>query len=126
VPFRWSLDDSPRAIGKARRAIRRTLEARCVPASTVEVIELLASEVVTNAIVHARSAPSVEMVVSDQVVRVAVEDQSDEPPQLRDVSPTALTGRGMKLVDGLSSLWGTERVRGGGKQVWFEVPFAWT
>ena len=125
VPYRWSLDYTPRAIGVARREVRETLEARRVPSATVEVIELLTSEVVTNAIVHAHSAPCVEMFVSDQAVRISVEDHSAEPPRLRHVTPTALTGRGMSLVDRLSALWGTRFVAGGGKKVWFEVPFAY-
>jgi hypothetical protein len=66
------------------------------------------------------------MVVDDRVVRVSVEDASNDLPQLREVAPTSLSGRGMKLVDSLSSIWGADFMAGGGKQVWFEVPFRWS
>ncbi len=123
IPYRWRFEPTPRSIAVARRRVREILEARSIPAPTIEMVELLTSEVVTNAIVHGESAPEVELVVSDQQVRVAVEDDSPEEPKVTSVEPTALTGRGLDLVDRFSATWGTTRV-GPGKQVWFEVPFA--
>jgi anti-sigma regulatory factor (Ser/Thr protein kinase) len=125
VPYRWSLDDTTHAIGAARRDVRHALEARHVPKTTVDVVELLTSEVITNAVVHARSPRSVELFVSDRQVRVAVEDGTTDPPEVHHVEPTALTGRGMTLVEELSAIWGSDPTPGGGKWVWFEVPFSY-
>jgi anti-sigma regulatory factor (Ser/Thr protein kinase) len=110
-------------VGAARHHVRETLEARHIPEQTVDTVELLTSEIVTNAIVHGHSAPTVALVVSDQDVRVAVADDSSHYPELRRAGPETAGGRGIHLVDRLSSVWGSEPIAGGGKQVWFEVPF---
>jgi anti-sigma regulatory factor (Ser/Thr protein kinase) len=107
----------------ARRKVRRTLEARRVPADTIDIIELLTSEVVTNAIVHTGSSPQIELVVSDRQIRVSVEDDSDAMPHLHPGGAAAVTGRGLAMVDELAAVWGSSPVPGG-KIVWFEVPFA--
>ena len=91
----------------------------------MDVVELLTSEVVTNAILHARSAPSLELFVSDQQVRVAVEDNSADQPHLAPLDATAPKGRGLRLVDEFAAFWGTNPLPGGRKRVWFEVPFAY-
>jgi anti-sigma regulatory factor (Ser/Thr protein kinase) len=88
---------------------------------TIEVVELLTSEVVTNAIVHADSAPDIELAVSDHQVRVTVEDQSVESPRLQPVDQSGLRGRGLRLVERLAALCGTDRLPDGRKKVWFEV-----
>jgi hypothetical protein len=54
-------------------------------------------------------------------VRVSVSDESDEPLQPRDAEPQSESGRGLALVEAMSSNWGVLR-RQGGKTVWFEVP----
>lgn len=125
IPYRWSLENTPTAITTARREVRHALEARHVPQDTIEVVELLTSEVVTNAVTHGRSAPCVELRVSDQQIRVTVEDDSRDRPEIRHVEPGALAGRGLTLVDRLAAFWGANPVPGGGKQVWFEVPFSY-
>jgi anti-sigma regulatory factor (Ser/Thr protein kinase) len=76
---------------------------------------------VTNAIVHADSAPDIELAVSDGEVRVTVADDSGESPQLQPVDQTRLRGRGLCLVEQLAALWGTDRLPDGRKKVWFEV-----
>ena len=82
---------------------------------------LLASEVVTNAIVHARSNAFVRVQLSDGVLRVEVHDATRQLPTPRAYDPHAESGRGLMLVDAYSSVWGTSAA-GDGKVVWFEVP----
>lgn len=123
IPYHWSFDKDSVAPRVARRCVRSTLEVRHIPAPTVEVVELLTSELVTNALLHGGTAPDLELVVSDQTVRVGVNDHSDDPPVLCHAQPSDTTGRGIALVDQLAAVWGTEPLEGGGKQVWFEVPF---
>jgi hypothetical protein len=79
---------------------------------------LLTSEVVTNAILHTASAPSLALARDGAGVRVTVVDGSPVPPRRRWSTATATTGRGMQLLQELSSGWGWDRV-GGGKAVWF-------
>jgi anti-sigma regulatory factor (Ser/Thr protein kinase) len=88
-----------------------------------ETVELLTSEVVTNAIVHAGASPSLVVRLSRGRVRVEVHDQHADVPVRRDPGPLAVSGRGMAIVDQLAREWGVEHVPDG-KRVWFEVPFS--
>lgn len=87
-----------------------------------ETVELLTSEVVTNAIVHANAAPSLVVRLGRGRVRVEVHDQHGDVPVHRRPDPLASSGRGMEIVDQLAREWGVEHVPNG-KRVWFEVPF---
>lgn len=86
--------------------------------STCADVELLTSELVTNAIRHGRTEMLVTVDVDDERVRVEVADRNPARPQLR--VPDETGGRGLRLVDELSDRWG---VHGGrpGKTVWFEI-----
>ncbi len=101
--------------------MRRTLESHRVPDEKIEVVELLTSELVTNAIVHACSAPDIEVAASETRVQVAVTDGTPDAPRVQPEDGTALQGRGLRLVDRLAALWGTEHLPGGRKRIWFEV-----
>lgn len=95
-----------------------------------DVVELLTSELVTNAVLHAAGQ---EILVSVTVanaaddhrpgqrcVRVEVSDgEGDAPPVVRH-RPDGEGGRGLALVQQLSTAWGTRR-DGDGKVVWFEM-----
>lgn len=82
---------------------------------------LLASELATNAVMHANSAFTLSADVGADRLRVEVEDGSSRMPTLRRIPLQAIGGRGLHLVDVLSSRWGAEPL-GGGKRVWFELP----
>lgn len=81
---------------------------------------LLVSELVTNALLHARSEIDLVLRVLEKAVRCEVYDGSRATPTLRPVDSAAVTGRGLALVAHLASDWGTERTPDG-KVVWFEV-----
>jgi len=50
-----------------------------------------------------------------------VTDSDDAPPQLRRPGPDATSGRGLGIVDGIATAWGSDPRRTG-KAVWFELP----
>ena len=85
-----------------------------------DVVELLASEVVTNAVLHAGTELHVRVFSANGGVRIEVSDGAGGAPTRRNYSPEAATGRGMGLVEALASDWGTT-ARGAGKTVWFTV-----
>ncbi|WP_298461990.1 ATP-binding protein [uncultured Cellulomonas sp.] len=91
--------------------------------SAGELLELLTGELLANAVIHGPAAGSIVVTVSRDGgrVRVAVRDQSPDLPRLTEASPTALGGRGVALVDALSSGWGVEEHAGSGKTVWFTL-----
>jgi anti-sigma regulatory factor (Ser/Thr protein kinase) len=118
---RVELRPVPESVGEARRLVRAALEAGGA-AVDADVAVLLTSEVVTNALLHARSPMILSIYVERNAIRVAVHDGSPASPQLRDYSPTAATGRGLQLVEALASEWGLESGDNGtGKWVWFEL-----
>lgn len=108
-------------MGAARRFVRDVLMSRQIADSVVSTVELLTSELVTNAIVHGRSGPQLVVDVQDEVIRVVVGDLSPDLPIRRRARLDDPSGRGVVIVDELASAWGVTRERGGGKQVWFEV-----
>lgn len=115
------LNRHPTSVGAARRFVRDVLMSRQVADGVVNTVELLTSEVVTNAIVHGRSGPQLVVAMEDDVIRVSVGDISPDLPVRRLSHLDDVSGRGVVIVEELASAWGVQRQRGGGKQVWFEV-----
>ena len=112
----------PRPRAPARRATRvaRELAGWGDPDSRHAVV-LLISELVTNAVVHARSTVTVDLAVSDDgPVRVKVHDESPVRPTPRRHQADRPGGRGMHLLESLATRWGVEESRTG-KSIWFEV-----
>jgi DNA-binding NarL/FixJ family response regulator len=114
------LPAEPRSAGTAREAVTRALITD-VADNTLDTLVLLTSELVTNVVAHAGTACHLGVELFSDVVRVSVSDESDEPLQPRNAEPQSESGRGLALVETLSSNWGVVR-RSGGKTVWFEVP----
>lgn len=85
-----------------------------------DLATLLTSEIVTNAVRHARSVPKLTVGVADGLLEVGVTDAvGDQPPVMSDsVDPTAESGRGLAIVEDLSEGWGTN-ILPEGKEVWF-------
>lgn len=83
-------------------------------------LKTLASEIVTNAILHARTPFSVEVTGDAAHFRVAVRDGSTELPVKRGYSPHHPTGRGLHIVEALADRWGVD-AEDDGKTVWFEM-----
>lgn len=114
------LDADPRSAGQARRLVDETLR-RWSCGELLDVVNLLVSEVVTNAVVHGRSQVVVTVQLRPAAVRIDVLDNGTGLPVPRVARADATSGRGMALVEALASSWGID-ARDGGKSVWFEVP----
>ena len=84
-------------------------------------IPLLVSELATNAVLHARSDFSVTVVAREDRIRVEVFDRNTRLPSPASVPAEAYSGRGLMILQGLSSAWGVDAHAGEGKTVWFEV-----
>jgi DNA-binding NarL/FixJ family response regulator len=92
-------------------------------ARTELAIDLLVSEIVANAVLHARTDAAAELAVQllPNRVRVAVTDRDPAQPKRRADDPLTSTGRGIALIERLSLAWGIDRLPGG-KRIWFETP----
>lgn len=108
----------PDAVPRARRFVRYALETD--HPDVVADAELVASELVTNALLHGRP-PVVVRVRVDGPVRLEIEDAGHSAPILVQRIPDAMTGRGLAMVAALSSRWGVDASTSGGKVVWAEL-----
>ena len=85
---------------------------------------LVASELVTNAVVHARTAMTFQMTLRPRYLYLAVIDGSPAGPEPRgERRPDAIGGRGLHLVDMVTDRWAYHRNRDG-KVVWARFGFA--
>ena len=121
IEIRTMLTPHPTSVGAARRFVRDVLMSRQVPDPVVDTVELLTSEVVTNAIIHGRSGPLLAVDVTECAIRVAVGDMSPQLPVRGLGRVDDVSGRGVMIVEELATAWGVERERNGSKRVWFEV-----
>ncbi|HEX8004233.1 MAG TPA: ATP-binding protein [Mycobacteriales bacterium] len=86
----------------------------------VDATRLLVSELVTNAVLHARTDVELAVRLVARGVRVEVSDGSPAAPVVRHYEDEAMTGRGLALVEQLAGDWGVDD-RPAGKTVWFEM-----
>ena len=120
MPLDESLPNDLQAPGEARQAITRVLARSGVP-QLIDDAQLLATELVTNAVRHATGPITVRAYLTDGFLHIEVCDSSTEtPPKRREARPDDEGGRGMELVEKLSSRWGY-RVSGHSKVVWLDL-----
>ena len=106
------------SVPKARRFVADQLTD--LPQDTVDVARLLVSELVTNAVLHARTELELRVDITDTAVSIQVADANPVLPVVRNHGTDAGTGRGLRVLDRMASRWGTFSVDGG-KIVWFEI-----
>lgn len=109
-----------RSSAAARRFVEETLR-RWECADVLDAVTLLVSELVTNSVIHAGSGAEVAVLLKPDALRIEVSDSGDGVPGTRRAGEEATSGRGLAMVETLSSSWGVEQ-REGGKTVWFELP----
>ncbi|MGW1544609.1 SpoIIE family protein phosphatase [Streptomyces sp. NPDC002309] len=114
----WYLDPEETAPGKARRLARSAL-SRWGMEELTDSVELLISEVVTNAVRYASRPVTLRLLRTD-VLRCEVGDDVPQLPRLRQARATDEGGRGLYLVNRLARRWGATRLSTG-KVVWFEL-----
>jgi PAS domain S-box-containing protein len=115
------LEHATTSVAMARAFVRELLGAWGLDHLTDTAV-LLTSELVTNAVVHARSSVHVWVVLtSERQVRIDVVDSNPAPVAPRTAEPGAESGRGLHLVEELADGWGSEPTAAG-KRVWFLLP----
>lgn len=116
----WVLNSTPAVVSRARELVRGQL-AEWDLERLVDTTELLVSELVTNALRHARGPIELRLMRADGLV-CEVADALEAAPQMRRARSTDEGGRGLHLVNQLAGRWGT-RSTASGKIVWFELPY---
>lgn len=124
-----SLEATFRPEGDAARLARIAVEEALAGAGVAKVVVhdalLVLSELVSNAMRHARTEFIVAVTVEGGTLRIEVFDCDTGPPVLRGLSSESTCGRGLQVVDGLARRWGwhPRRSKDGapGKVVWAEL-----
>ena len=110
-------DREANAVRAARRFVSGVVGAE---AEVHDVALLVASELCANAVIHARTPFVVAVSTGIGRARISVGDLSPAEPVPAPASVSSLTGRGLLLIDALSSAWGCEPWSTG-KVVWAEL-----
>ena len=120
MPLDQTLPNDLRAPREARLAITQFLTRAGLP-QLIDDAQLLASELVTNAVQHACGPIKVRASLSEGFVRIEVSDcATANAPAPRHAAPTDEGGRGMELVEKLSVRWGWQ-TSPEAKVVWIEL-----
>ena len=119
----WTLPAELTSASKARSLIRRPLR-RWGLTDLVPTAELLASELVTNAVRYAQGKIGLRLVLEGGLV-CEVLDDSAALPRLRHPDDSDERGRGLQVVSQLAQRWGARRA-GAGKVVWCELPIPYS
>jgi anti-sigma regulatory factor (Ser/Thr protein kinase) len=131
IPWEYTLHipNDPRAVTISRRTLRLILTMHGL-IRLVDTAELLAAELVSNAVRHTKGPAALRMRWSAGVLRIGAWDADPEPPEPPAESQLigeAEQGRGLALVRSCADLWGWQPLaRNGnrGKYVWFELAAA--
>lgn len=116
-----SVAADPRAVAAARHFVLGTLAAWGIDGDTVEIATLCLSELVTNAMIHTDAGCELRVVLDRGVLTTTVRDGGSSVVvdfSSLTVDPLAAHGRGLQLVDALSTRWGSE-LDAVGMTVWF-------
>lgn len=107
------------SVGSARRFV--SLAIADLPGDIQDSVNLMVSELATNALVHASSGFTVAIDRSDAAVTVSVTDRGDGTPAMQSPSSSEPHGRGLRIVEALSDDWGITSSTDTGKTVWFRI-----
>ena len=110
------LEPVPRVVAEARSFIRD--RAPALPESLAEALVLLTSELVTNAVIHARTPIELGITVTDNSLIVTVHDEDLNHPPARAGREG---GWGLGLVRELADEAAMEEHVGDGKTAWFRI-----
>ena len=118
-PLEMVAETVPASVARIRRFAVDACRTNAVEVDA-DTVALLVSEVATNALVHGVGEVRVRVLPASPGVRIEVVDGSAEMPQRRRATAVDEGGRGIALVEELSSAWGSEATPTG-KTVWFEL-----
>jgi anti-sigma regulatory factor (Ser/Thr protein kinase) len=108
---------------RAARAFVRDTLAKWGCRERIDDVELLVSELFTNAVLHGAGRVDLRMELVDSRLKVEVVDEGRGPPVSLHAHPgvDATGGRGLLIVDTLAARWGDGHDRDGRTHMWVEV-----
>jgi anti-sigma regulatory factor (Ser/Thr protein kinase) len=123
-----AVNHDPANAAVVRHSISDDLSSRAVPQDRIADVVLVASELVSNAVVHTEANRVEEELdvawdIEPDSVLIRVLDPSPDLPRRRSPNAHDTRGRGLSIVAALALDWGVRRTASG-KQVWARVPIA--
>ncbi|WP_329137619.1 ATP-binding protein [Streptomyces sp. NBC_00670] len=119
--------NDPRAVTVSRRTLRLILTMHGL-IRLVDVAELLAAELISNAVRHTKGPAALRLRWSAGVLRIGAWDADPAPPEppvpLERMAEPAEDGRGLALVMACADVWGWQPLStegNCGKVVWCEL-----
>ena len=116
---RIDLAPEPQSVAVARRFVADILTEWSLD-ELADQVRLAVSEILTNAVRHARGPIGLRLHRTAREITVEITDDSTHVPQRRAPDPQDENGRGLMLVEALTDAWGT-RPTDTGKTVWFTL-----
>jgi anti-sigma regulatory factor (Ser/Thr protein kinase) len=112
------------AVATARRFVEAHLEHWHGSPELVSTASLVVSELVTNAVLYGYGAASLRLVHDSRGLVVEVADRSASLPAPRVAHDESEIGRGLHIIEAVSTAWGVRpESTGGGKVVWCHLPW---
>jgi signal transduction histidine kinase len=105
LSFACRLDPVPAQVGHAREQVRKVIPGWGL-AEYDDLLELLVSELVTNALAHCHGPIDLRLSYSGNDLWIEVHDSGDETPVRRDPGQDDESGRGLMLIDRLIEMHG--------------------
>jgi anti-sigma regulatory factor (Ser/Thr protein kinase) len=118
---------SPRTPWMTRSLVRHLLAEWDAPGDLIDVAELLASELATNAVRFGSTRPARRSYVpcitlavwhAPGLAVIEISDENEKPPELQATDEESEGGRGLQLIESLSLEWGYYHPRPGWKTVY--------
>jgi anti-sigma regulatory factor (Ser/Thr protein kinase) len=122
--MRWESCPPASEVPFARDQLTQVLAEWGLTGEAAEPTQLVVTELISNAIDHARAPIQLTVSFPGDSVRVEVHDSAAEPPRQQSLDPHRLRGRGLHMIDAVSSQWGWTP-DAAGKTVWADVSIGW-
>lgn len=107
------------AVRAARVELRDWLQDTPCRPDCPERVELVVSELVTNALLHTQTPADLRATVTDDAIHIEVHDRASAPPHKRETEGAG-GGFGLRIVDAIAVDWGW-RATPDGKVVWADI-----
>jgi anti-sigma regulatory factor (Ser/Thr protein kinase) len=117
---RLVLPEEIRSVPVARRFVNDLLTQWELP-DLAPPCELVAAELVANAVQHVGGPSALELTHTGSGIRIAVADVGLGMPDLQVLGPMNQSGRGLHIISAFSTSWGVDQLDDGGKLVWAEM-----
>jgi anti-sigma regulatory factor (Ser/Thr protein kinase) len=110
-------------VSPARRRLRSDLSGLGVPESVLDDAEVVVSELLGNSVRHAHPIAGGVLllgwkVTDDEVVIRVTDGGGGRGVEPRETGPMADSGRGLHIIERLTSAWGVTEHAGGLRTVW--------